>query len=66
MHTIRRGVLAAGAPTACISSRGSASETPAEGSMTYGPKLNMAICRLGGLWVYRYKGGCPADEFSAK
>ena len=29
MHTIRRGVLAAGAPMACVSRRGSASETPA-------------------------------------
>src|SRR5947209_15635969 len=29
MHTIRRGVLAAGAPAAWMSSRGSASETPA-------------------------------------
>src|SRR5829696_7421135 len=29
MHTIRRGVLAAGAPAACVSSSGSASETPA-------------------------------------
>jgi hypothetical protein len=37
------------------------------GSMTYDPKLNLAICRSSHkLWVYRYKGGCPADAFLAK
>jgi hypothetical protein len=37
------------------------------GSMTYDPKLNLAICRTSSnLWVYRYKGGCPADAFSSK
>jgi hypothetical protein len=34
--------------------------------MTYDPKLNIAICRSRGLWVYRYKGGCPADAFRAE
>ena len=34
------------------------------GSMTDDPKLNLAICRTPhALWVYRYKGGCPADAF---
>jgi hypothetical protein len=33
------------------------------GSMTYDPRLNLAIIRSNGLWVYRYKGGCPADAF---
>jgi hypothetical protein len=34
------------------------------GSMTYDPKLNLALCRTPhALWVYRYKGGCPADAF---
>jgi hypothetical protein len=37
------------------------------GSMTYDPKLNLVICRTGyHLWVYRYKGGCPADAFAGK
>jgi hypothetical protein len=38
------------------------------GSMTYDPKLNLAICRTShhGLWVYRYKGGCPADAFPTR
>ena len=37
------------------------------GSMTYDPKLNLAICRTPhALWVYRYKGGCPDDAFSSK
>jgi len=34
--------------------------------MTYDPKLNLALCRSHGLWVYRYKGGCPADAFSSR
>ena len=35
-------------------------------SMAYDPKLNLAICRFGHreLWVYRCKGGCPADAFT--
>src|SRR5262245_2190460 len=36
------------------------------GAMTYDPKSNLAICRSRGLWVYRYKGGCPADAFSSR
>lgn len=37
------------------------------GSMTYDSTLNFAIYRTSrALWVYRYKGGCPADAFRAK
>lgn len=35
-------------------------------SMAYDPKLNLVVCRFmhGGLWAYRFKGGCPDDAFT--
>jgi hypothetical protein len=37
-------------------------------SMAYDPRLNLVVCRFAhsGLWVYRFKGGCPADAFAGK
>jgi hypothetical protein len=38
------------------------------GSMAFDPNHNVAICCAGsgGMLLYRYKGGCPADAFGTQ